>query len=123
MKCENCGYENDIAARYCSGCGKLLECATEASKTINEYFDNSDINGIKKNKITKPLIIALIVIGVIVLFIAGGPGYHYFSPCGVEKVNNSLKEINDILDRWEDAEYVASSTSRISFKVAMDGDV
>jgi hypothetical protein len=44
----------------------------------------------------------------------GGPAYQYYGPCGVTKVKDSLKEISDIMNRWEDAESIASSTSRVS---------
>jgi hypothetical protein len=114
MKCESCGYENDAAARFCSGCGKALDTSTGAPKSIDEYINGSEIFRETKSKNKRTYIIVFAILIIVILFMIGGPAYQYYGPCGVTKVKDSLKEISDIMNRWEDAESIASITSRVS---------
>lgn len=63
----------------------------------------------------KTLLIILVII-VLVLGLGGGSfgWYYYYGPCGKARVEEAGEKISDTLDRWGDAEKIASSTSRIS---------
>lgn len=56
----------------------------------------------------------LIALGIIAVLGAGIAWYYFYGPCGTRRVEVSIRNLQQIAERWDDANSVAASAARIA---------
>ncbi|MBN1535229.1 MAG: zinc ribbon domain-containing protein [Anaerolineales bacterium] len=115
MKCEHCGYENDAAARYCSGCGAALN-VSDAREKINKPSKRNRWNTYNKVMNVVMAIVVILALSLIALNFSGSNN-NYSSAnntCRKSDVDRAMADLRDIQLRWGDAIDIANSTPRIA---------
>lgn len=120
-KCPRCGREVIGGLRECPHCGVVFAKyrapkSRPSSRNSEQRPPASGRSGLVTGPSSTPLFSRGFLIIIVILAAVGAAyaWYYYYGPCGLRRINHSMSQLQQIAERWDDANSIAGSAARIA---------
>lgn len=120
MKCPRCGKDVTDGFSECPHCGVVF-AKLRASGSPPHSLEPRPPRGtaVVDRKpspplFSKPFLVTLAILAVVAGLVAW---YYFYGPCGTKAIDGSMRDLQQVAERWDDANAVAQSAPRVALSV------